>query len=117
MKQQFQGARSPSQTNNMPFYNPQKDNLNPNNLNLYQNSNANVPNFIPNSNSKSFITRSNIMEPPKPGTNTSAYIKNPNEGPNPSPKFHNPVISPTSNFGNTNFPNFQPPFQAKSPTN
>jgi hypothetical protein len=78
MNHQFQGTRSPTQTNSMPFYNPQKDNFNPNNPILYHNNNTNIPNFISNANSKSFISRSNILEQPKPGNNTSAYIKNPN---------------------------------------
>ena len=80
MNHQFQGTRSPTQTNTPPFYNPQKDSFNPNNPVLYQNSNSNVPNvpgFLPNSNSKSFISRSNILDPPKSANNTSAYLKNP----------------------------------------
>jgi len=115
MNQQFQGSRSPTQTNTMPFYNPQKDSFNPNNPTLYQNPNTNVPSFIPNSNSKSYISRSNILDPSKTANNTSAYIKNPNEPPPvQSPKYHNPVISPTSNFPNPNYPNYQPSFQPKT---
>lgn len=78
MNHPFPGSRSPVQGNPMQFYNPQKDALNPNNPTLYQNNPTNPPNFIPNSNSKSFITRSNIIDQPKPSNNTSAYIQKPN---------------------------------------
>ena len=78
MSHSFQGSRAPVAPSSSPFYNPQKESLNPNNPNLYQNSNSNGQGFVPNSNSKSFITRSNIMELPKAPTNTSAYIKTPN---------------------------------------
>lgn len=114
MNHQFQGGRSPIQGGSMPFYNPQKDAFNPNNPVLYQNSNLNVPGFIPNSNSKSFITRSSIIDQPKPANNTSAYLKNPNDPPLQPPKFHNTVTSPTNNFANSNFSNFPPSFPIKN---
>lgn len=75
MNNPFPGSRSP---NSGPFYNPQKDSPNPNNPNLYQNNSSNVPGFISNPGSKSFISRSNIIDQPKSSANTSAYIKNPN---------------------------------------
>ncbi len=111
MNHQFQGSRSPAQSGNTPFYNPQKDAFNPNNPVLYQTPHPNLP-FHPKSNSNSFISRSNILDPPKTSSNTSAYLKNPNELQ--PPKFPNPVVSPTSNFPNPNYSNFQPPFQPKA---
>ena len=76
MNPQLQGTRSPGQREQMPFYNPQKDAMNPNNPMLYQNNNTNVPGFIPNTNSKSFISRSNILEPPRSVNLTQNYQKN-----------------------------------------
>jgi len=61
MNNQFTSSRSPLHGGGMPFYNPQKDAINPNNPILYQPSNSNPPPYIPNTNSKSFISRSNIM--------------------------------------------------------
>lgn len=105
----FPGSRSPI-ANPSPFYNPQKDTLNPNNPSLYQNNN-NVPSFISsNANSKSFISRSNIIDLPKAANNTSAYIKNANDPSTQPSKFINQVTSPTNFTGN--FPNFQP-YQSK----
>ena len=84
MNHPYQGTRSPVQGGSIPFYNPQKDALNPNNPMLYQNNSTPVPGFNPNTNSKSFITRSNIMEMPKSVNlnHTSAtYNKPSNEAP------------------------------------
>lgn len=77
MNHQFQGSRSPVQSVNAPFYNPQKDSINPNNPNLYQHPQPNG-NFVPSGNSKSFITKSNILEQPKTNSNSSAYLKSSN---------------------------------------
>ena len=77
MNNPFPGNRSPIQNTPPPFYNPQKDSINPNNPNLYQNNNPNLPGFVPNTSSKSFISRSNIMEMHKNSNNNSAYLKNP----------------------------------------
>lgn len=98
----------------MPFYNPQKDAINPNNPVLYPNNNPPVPGFTPSSNSKSYISRSNIMELPKPANNSSAYLKNSNESPVPPGKFHNNITSP-SNFGQSGHANFPPGFPNKIP--
>jgi len=76
MNPPYQGVRTPAQNGSMPFYNPQKETMNPNNPMLYQNNNTNVPGFIPNGNSKSFITRSNILEAPKSVNLTQNYQKN-----------------------------------------
>lgn len=103
MNHQFQGSRSPTQGPPMPFYNPQKDSINPNNPSLYQNSNPGQPIFLPNSNSKSYIARSSIIDQPKPSNNTSAYLKNVNEQP---PKFIPSALSPNAN-------SYQLPFPAK----
>ncbi len=61
MNHQFQGSRSPVQGTTNPFYNPQKDIPNPNNPTLYQNPPPPMGAFIPNSTSKSYIARSNII--------------------------------------------------------
>jgi hypothetical protein len=106
----FPGSRSPIQGGQLPFYNPQKDVINPNNPSLYQNSNSNGPSFVPGSNSKSFISRSNILEQPKTGNNTSAYLKNPNE--QPGSKYMNSVTSPNS-YSGSGFPNY-PNFASKA---
>ncbi len=74
MNHQFQNNRSPTQQSNLKFYNPQKDIINPNNPILYQQQSTNG-NFIPNSNSKSFISRSHILDPPKASNNASVYTK------------------------------------------
>jgi hypothetical protein len=74
MNPQFQGTRSPINGSGMSFFNPQKDVPNPNNPLLYQNTSPNS-NYLPNSNSKSFIHRSNILEQPRANNNVSAYIK------------------------------------------
>ena len=81
MNPPYQGARSPMQNNSMPFYNPQKDVINPNNPILYQNNSVPVPGYAPNTGSKSFITRSNILEVPKSVNHTSNYLKSSNEAP------------------------------------
>lgn len=78
MNHQFPGSRSPIQGTINPFYNPQKDAPNPNNPTLYQSPQQPLGPFIPNSNSKSYIARSNIIEQQKPANNTSAYLKIPN---------------------------------------
>lgn len=111
MNHQFTGTRSPTQNGNMPFYNPQKDVINPNNPILYQNNNPTAPGFIPGNNSKSYIARSNILEQPKPSNNTSAYLKNTTEGPPPISKFlPNGINSPN---GTSNYPlSFQPKTQS-----
>jgi hypothetical protein len=104
------------QGGSMPFYNPQKDSFNPNNPVLYQNSNSStpsVPGFLPNSTSKSFISRSNILDPPKPANNTSAYLKNTTEQPIQPPKFPNTVTSPTGYSNNAYGGGFQQPFPTK----
>ena len=61
MNPQFQGNRSPIQNTGSPFYNPQKDAPNPNNPTLYTTSPTGVSPFMPNSSSKSYIARSNIL--------------------------------------------------------
>jgi hypothetical protein len=71
----------PIPVNNIPFFNPQKDVINPNNPALYHNTSStqiHVNNYNPNPNSKSFITRSSIMEPQKTNNNVSAFIKTSN---------------------------------------
>jgi hypothetical protein len=78
MNNQFQGSRSPVQGTIGPFYNPQKDAPNPNNPILYQTPPPPVGTFLPNSSSKSYIARINIIEQNKTANNTSAYLKNPN---------------------------------------
>ena len=112
MNPPYQGARSPMQNNSMPFYNPQKDVINPNNPILYQNNSVPVPGYAPNTGSKSFITRSNILEVPKSVNLTSNYLKGSNEAPVNERKFNNPVISPTS-FTPTTFPTYQQGFPGK----
>ena len=112
MNNQYQGARSPVQNGSMQFYTPKTDSLNPNNPMLYQNNSTPIPGYNPNTNSKSFITRSNIMEMPKSVNLTSAYVKNSNEAPVGERKFNNAVTSPTS-YTPTTFPTFQGGFPGK----
>ncbi len=61
MNPQFQVNRSPVQSSGNPFYNPQKESPNPNNPTLYQGQQQVVSPFMPNSSSKSYIARSNIL--------------------------------------------------------
>lgn len=75
MNQPFSGARSPVQNGNTPFYNPQKGMLSPTNNMLYQNSSSNNNNYGSNSNSKTLVTRSGIMDMQKQTHNNSAYLK------------------------------------------
>lgn len=103
----FPASRSHLQGGQLPFYNPHKDNINHSNPNLYQNCNSNT---TAGSNSKSFITRSNIMEQPKIGNNTSAYLKSSNE--QAGSKYVNSVTSPSS-YSGSGFPNF-PNYPSKS---
>ena len=116
MNNPFPGTRSPVNGSSAPFYNPQKEAMNPNNPMLYQNNQPSANGFVPGSNSKSFISRSNIMEMPKATNNTSAYIKNPNENPMQPGKFPNSITSPT-NFGQSNKPSFPGSFPTKATNN
>ena len=83
---------------------------------LYQNGNGNMPGYGQNTNSKSFIHRSNIVEMPKPANNSSAYLKNSNEAPVETGKFPNKVTSPT-NFGQSGKPGFPGGFPTKASNN
>lgn len=115
MNHQFQGTRQPIQGTIGPFYNPQKDAPNPNNPTLYQVPPPPVGPFMPNSSSKSYIARSNIIEGGKAGNNTSAYIKNQNDGQMPPNKFSSgTVTSPTSAYSNTNYGGFPPNYPNKT---
>ena len=116
MNHPYQGTRPPVQAGSVPFYNPQKEVMNPNNPVLYQNNQPNANGFVPGSNSKSFISRSNILEMNKNSNNSSAYIKNPNENQTQGSKFPNSVTSPT-NFGQTNKPSFPGGFPTKATNN
>ena len=75
MNPPFSGARSPIQSGNTPFYNPQKGMLSPTGAMLYQNSNGNMSGYVPNSNSKTLVTRSGIMDIQKQAHNSSACMK------------------------------------------
>lgn len=75
MNQPFSGARSPVQSGNTPFYNPQKGMMSPTNTILYQNSNGNMSGYMPNANSKTLVTRSGIMDVQKAAHNSSAHLK------------------------------------------
>jgi len=114
MNHQFPGSRSPGSGAIGPFYNPQKDAPNPNNPTLYQPPPQPTLPFPANSSSKSYIARSNIMDLKPPANNTSAYVKNPTEGPVGAGKFGgNNVTSPTSAYSSTNYQGFTSPYQPK----
>lgn len=111
MNPQFQTSRSPGQSPLGPFYNPQKEVPNPNNPILYQTPPHVTSQFGPNSN-KSYVARSNIMEGSKPGNNTSAYFKNPNDPSYQPNKFVS--TSPTNMYPNTTYNGFPGGFPGKT---
>jgi len=115
MSQQFQSIRSPQGTG-QPFYNPQKNAVNPNNPALYQKGDNNGVGFGTGAGkSKSFITRSNIYDLPK-NSNSSGYVKSSTEMPPPPATFSSTnITSPTSTF--SSYPGFTPPFQSKIANN
>jgi hypothetical protein len=100
MNNQFPASRTPVQPS-ISFYNPQKE-TNSNNSTSYQSATSTVSGFIPNS--KSYIARSNILDPPKTNnTNTNTtFTKNANDTGNPPSKFQ--PISSTSSNNSTNHP-------------
>jgi len=107
MNNQFPAKHTPVQPP-ISFYNPQKE-ANSNNSTSYPGSTSTVSGFIPNS--KSYIARSNILDPPKTNsTNTNTtFTKSVSDTSNPTSKFQ--PSSSTSSSNNTNHP---PTLQSKA---
>lgn len=105
MNPQFPNNRATLPTNNNLFYNPQKDN-NINSQPFYNQGPQFTP-FVPNNtNPKSYIARSNIIEG-KINNSATNLLKNNGEIQMPMNKLTNNSMTSPSHHSN-NFPSFQP---------